>query len=138
MTIKPRDAKTNEHYVAMLEKAADSYAKRSSGGLEQGRRQAQQAAEFRLKGTRGAKRRKLKSVIAKLSEIDRGSSPTEAAFAMERLQELQLELTSLGSGWRPSDLPRKPRKQRGGRPRKVEVTMPEVRKSRRARILGDL
>jgi hypothetical protein len=136
--MKPLDAKTNEHYVAMLEKAADSFAKRSPGGLEQGLRQAQQAAEFRLKGTRGAKRRKLKSVIAKLSKIrvDRGSSATEAAFAMERLQELQLELISLGSGWRPSDLPRQPRKHRGGRPRKV--TLPEVKKSRRARILDDL
>ena len=64
---KPReiDAKTNEHYVAMLEKAA----RRSTGFTEQGRRQAQQAAEFMLKGIRGAKRRKLTSLRAKLSKI---------------------------------------------------------------------
>ena len=53
------DAKTNEHYVAMLEKAADSYARRSPWRLEQERRQARLAAEFMLKNNRGAKRRKL-------------------------------------------------------------------------------
>jgi hypothetical protein len=85
-----------------------------------------------------AKRReKLAGVIAKLAEIrvDRGASLPEEAVAMERLQELRRELISLG---RPSGLHRRPRKYRGGRPRKVEVTLAEVRKSRRARILDDL
>ena len=107
--------------------------------LDRMSRQAELALEFMR---RTGRRKKLTSFIAKLAEIraDRGASPAEEAFARTRLLDLRAELAALPKVGKflPSHLPRQPRKHRGGRPRKVEVTLPEVRKSRRARILGDL